>query len=86
MKTSNGNCPFCRGTGKIPIEEIAKEKEEALADIVEVVRCRDCKYCTKEIKWNGEEYLNCERAAELADNGVEIDGNQFCSYGERREG
>ena len=47
-------CHICKGTGLITLddwltkgmteEQIAKEKEEALADVVEVVRCKDCKH------------------------------------------
>lgn len=49
-------------------------------DVVEVVRCKDCKYYHKE--WNGSQthyYKDywCEW--------VEPDENNFCSYGERAE-
>ncbi|MBR2474826.1 MAG: hypothetical protein IKB51_07370 [Clostridia bacterium] len=75
-------CPVCKGTGLIKTsdwlikgkseKELAKIKEEALADIVEVVRCKDCRHqdeCNQYVLISGDE-------GELA----------FCSYGERSEG
>lgn len=48
------------------------------ADVVEVVRCKDCKHYSAD----GWGYGNCYRGSveylRMADNG-------FCSYGERRE-
>ena len=46
------------------------------ADVVEVVRCRDCKhyiasYCTRDIKGRTNMFYMTE--------------NDFCSYGERKE-
>lgn len=68
-------------------------REAQTVDAVEVVRCRDCKY------WGDEEgKLQCSDGALLARCKVHnylIDGrhtgwcpteNDFCSYGERKEG
>ena len=57
-------CHICKGAGLITVddwltkgmtnEQIAKEKEEALVDIVEVVRCKDCKeseVCPDTLLW-----------------------------------
>lgn len=56
------------------------------ADVVEVVRCKDCKHFTKK----GEEFLNndvfgvCEKSRTgFYDDGEEVYGNDFCSCGER---
>lgn len=56
-------------------------------DYVEVVRCKDCKKFIKK----GEEFLNndvfgiCEKSRTgFFDDGEEVYGNDFCSYGERR--
>ena len=49
-------------------------------DIVEVVRCKDCKYCDKYTKWNNEEYLGCSWNGEV----YEVEAEHYCSYGERR--
>ena len=50
-------------------------------DAVEVVRCKDCKL-RHESFYNGLKtmVLHCEL------NGIPVDDNDFCSYGERREG
>ncbi len=46
------------------------------ADVVEVVRCRDCKsYCPESITV----------VKHCAITGVSVDDNDFCSYGERKE-
>lgn len=57
------------------------------ADFVEVVRCKDCKKFVEK----GEEFLNddvfgiCEKSRTgFFDDGEEVYGNDFCSYGERK--
>lgn len=47
---------------------------------VDVVRCKDCKYCSVDMRADGNapDYVCIEM-----DCGVEADG--FCSWGERRE-
>ena len=78
-------CPTCKGKGEIIVdnwltegmteEEIAKEKEKALADIVEVVRCKDCLY------WTGKDYDGC-----CIKNGLATRyAKDYCSYAERKE-
>ena len=48
------------------------------ADAVEVVRCKDCKWCryskVHDVQW-------CDHESGLCDA---IVGNEYCSYGERR--
>lgn len=44
------------------------------ADVVEVVRCKDCKYRT------GTKY-KCSKFGN-----IQMNKNDFCSYGERKEG
>ena len=51
------------------------------ADFVEVVRCKDCKYCNEYQKFNFERYLGCNTNGEI----YEVEPNHFCSYGERKE-
>lgn len=54
-------------------EEIAREKEKALADIVEVVRCKDCAWYSifNECCTNTRGIFLCKP-------------NGYCNYGERR--
>ena len=58
------------------------------ADGVDIVFCKDCKKFIKK----GEEFLNndifgvCEKSRTgFFDDGEEVYGNDFCSYGERKE-
>lgn len=52
------------------------------ADVVEVVRCKDCRYSEHCTNWCGREYLSCE----LVDfETVEVDPDHFCGYGERKK-
>lgn len=58
------------------------------ADFVEVTRCKNCKQFIKK----GEEFLKddvfgvCEKSRTgFFDDGEEVYGNDFCSYGERRD-
>jgi uncharacterized protein with PIN domain len=60
MSTRTERCPTCKGSGLIKVsdwiikgkteEKLAREKKEAIADIVEVVRCKYCKH------WGGVTY------------------------------
>lgn len=50
------------------------------ADVVEVVRCRDCKYYkpqTRSITWNNTSKYCCRGA------NVKVNEDDYCSYGER---
>lgn len=49
------------------------------ADVVPVVRCRDCKY---RFRNNGHDKNGCP----ITDADIWMDDNSFCSYGERKEG
>lgn len=52
------------------------------ADVVEVVRCRDCKYYkpqTRSITWNNTTKYCCRGA------NVKVNEDDYCSYGERRD-
>lgn len=48
------------------------------ADVVEVVRCKDCEY----FRYNFENDPYCKRVDGLCDPGL----NEFCSLGERSDG
>jgi hypothetical protein len=53
------------------------------ADVVPVVRCRDCKYYkfkTRSIAWNTTTKCCCRTV------NVKVNEDDYCSYGERREG
>lgn len=50
----------------------------AAADVVKVVRCKDCIYRRK-AKANGKGFLICPAS------GMEITEDDYCSYGERKE-
>lgn len=46
-----------------------------------LTRCKDCDYCHEYTKWNGKDYLGCNRLAEFCDGQiVEVDAYDFCSY------
>ena len=66
-------------------EECSQYKDPTV-DAVEVVRCKDCEHCKKYINRfdpTQKERMLCKRIYDFA-FGVEAD--DFCSYGERREG
>ena len=81
-KQSEGGaeCPICHGTGQIGTtdwltrhlskKQLAEEKAKATADVVEVVRCKDC------TEWD-EKAQECSHWYGFRDN-------DFCSYGKRR--
>lgn len=64
----------------VPIEAVW---DAPAVDAVEVVRCRDCKFYTEQKK-------RCDHPCqdwdvECFDQWLEMEPNDFCSYGERRE-
>ncbi|MGN0505422.1 MAG: hypothetical protein ACI4FZ_02610 [Lachnospiraceae bacterium] len=59
------------------IERADCVKEMPAADVVNIVRCKDCiyhvdKYCTRDIKGRTNMFY--------------MSDNDFCSYGERKDG
>lgn len=58
-----------------------RDKEMPTADVVEVVRCRDCTWWKSIFSWNGKEHKVCVRDASEPPR----EQNDFCSYGERSE-
>jgi hypothetical protein len=69
-------------TRKDVVNEFVKRiQAEPTADVVEVVRCRDCKYATLYSCKNDACYkgIICEYRIGTGDE------NFFCSYGERKE-
>jgi hypothetical protein len=50
---------------------------EPAADVVEVVRCKDCKYSTQSEA--SDDYWDCN------DDGASYHESHYCAYGERRE-
>ena len=68
-------------------------KAQPAADVVEVVRCKDCKYFMKDIEIEKTPYgfeneictYGCERLFELSGEWIDVMVDDFCSYGERKE-
>lgn len=50
--------------------------EVPTADVVAVVRCKDCKFRKIEFGWNGKMYKMC------ANTDYPTDDDAYCSYGE----
>ena len=87
MSIRTERCPTCKGSGLIKVddwlikgkteEELAREKKEALADIVEVVRCKDCKYSEVDENDNLWCAFYNEKIREMPTG--------YCWHGERKE-
>ena len=62
--------------------------KQPTADVVEIVRCKDCKYCRPRNKSEKRIYfegvLICE-SCQMADEPCAVCEDDFCSYGERKE-
>ena len=70
------------------VDDMIGDLENApTVDAVEVVRCKDCKWYEESKNPEMSSLRFCYRLRN--DNGVRVgynwDGNDFCSYGERRE-
>ncbi len=53
----------------------------ATADVVEVVRCKDCTWWKSIFSWNGKEHKVCVRESTEPPRG----SDDYCSFGERKE-
>lgn len=61
------------------------EKEPA-ADVVEVVRCKDCKFFIPDAELDHNEYPNIIEADGLCNNSLKFTyADDFCSDGERKD-
>ena len=62
-------------------------EEQPTADVVPVVRCKDCKYCRKPKGKEKYRYfegvLLCE-SYEMSDDVCAVNPDDYCSYGERK--
>lgn len=54
------------------------------ADVVEVVRCKDCKHYKRNIPCVGGHYNGCDEWIDEG-NPITVYDNDYCSYGERRQ-
>ena len=59
-------------------------EEQPTVDAVPVVRCKDCRHCTKDENIIGA-YGYCYHFGCYAHEPM-VEADDFCSYGERREG
>lgn len=63
-------------------EVITKQPE---VDVVEVVRCKDCKYYDK-YEWCGKIYHRCLGVWDISEHhNADVNEDDYCSYGERKE-
>lgn len=63
---------------------LEREKKKENADVVEVVRCKDCKHLT--VVNNESVYARCEKTGYIFWSFETDTREHFCAYGERREG
>ena len=74
-ESPDGYCEF--GFSREKIKELLRDIPTV--DAVPVVRCRECKY---RFKNNGHDKSGCP----IIDANIWMDDDDFCSYGERKEG
>ena len=58
-------------------EAMSAIEQQPTADVVEVVRCKDCKWWKSIFSWNGKEHKVCIRDSSEPTR----EQNDFCSYG-----
>jgi len=73
-KRFNMHMGFCGSVAVVTVEDI---ENESAADVAKVVRCKDCNKGEPSSVWDG--WIYCQA------NVIHHDGDNFCSYGERRE-
>ena len=66
-------------------EAMAKRHQNEIADMVSVVRCKECKKCYKDTDaLTKQTVLICQRYKD-EDRWSKVNADDFCSYGERKE-
>lgn len=85
VESLNAMKPFLRDRGQVQLlrrimNHIGKIPA---ADVVPVVRCKDCKHYYRPLNWP-EDYTKGECEIDLLDRRVHPD--DYCSYGERKDG
>lgn len=89
MLRNNIDLPFNDGDSWAHIVQIKDkliehiEKNAPVADVVEVVRCKDCKYWTRDGNGYCDDESYCNNPDGL-DNYAKP--GDYCSYGERKDG
>ena len=78
VKEYNRKCESDKSSGAF--EALYRLRLFPTADVVEVVRCKDCKHAKMHIDIIGDPHLFCALAANI----VEMEFDDYCSYGERR--
>ena len=63
----------------------AEPPEKPKPDLVEVVRCRDCKFFLKNVPCVGGTYTGCGVLEGRDGSELEVEPDFFCAYGERRD-
>lgn len=91
MKVLEEDIPITDNPVEVMASAIAALEEQPTADVVEVVRCKDCKWHTKDWhedkrrKEGGYWVIGCDNH-NIAERVYGLgEDNQFCSYGERAD-
>lgn len=70
---------FCGGWRAYAMEQI---DNAPTVDAIEVVRCKDCVFCWK---YNDKYYLPKKDTLLCINDDIEVEADDFCSWGERRK-
>lgn len=92
------HCGACSDAGDSGFSSLKEDASECKhfknkADVVEVVRCKDCKYLTNEVILVPTSYgfdnkqinFGCQRISDITDEWADVMLDDFCSYGEKIE-
>ena len=79
LETSDVFIVHTKEYGSIEVISVDAVGDAPTVDAVPVVRCRECKY---RFKNNGHDKSGCP----IIDANIWMDDDDFCSYGERKEG
>lgn len=80
VREYNRNCESDESSGAF--EALYRLRLAPAADVVEVVRCKDCCLAGMVVDIIGNPHLFCMRSR----NKAEVEFDDFCSYGERKDG
>lgn len=73
-------CEICNNKGVDCGKEKCPVYKVPTADVVEVVRCKDCEHYKPQPKYKNGETKYCCRSAY-----VRVNADDYCSYGKRKE-
>ena len=81
------DCSICKNYEPVTAKMAGQKTAKGNSDVVQVVRCKDCRFCMEFKDKSDGFYGHCRRwiIRTISDYAALVDADGYCSYGERKE-